>query len=330
MPVYKAEKYLHRCVDSILSQSFTDWECFLVDDGSPDRSGAICDEYAKKDARVKVIHKKNEGPGVARNTGIDNATGKYILFIDSDDWVGPKHIEHLYTSIESSKASIVFQGLTKTDGKNEKIPFESTNETYRFEELPRMFEEHPVEHNGYSVCKLYCADIIKDNNIRYPSDIRFGEDLIFTLKVISHSNTFCFIDALDYYYFCNVESLSHTRNPFELEYSCYSNIVDVMEYIIIRGKFSVCDFSSTYSWASRYVYRGIVSMYNKGVTFRKFRQRINYYTKIRAKKINILMKYNGSTTVEKTIYRFLYFRFNLLLDGLFVLYFKYRPKALKD
>lgn len=87
VPVYNAEKYLHRCIDSILNQTFPDFELLLIDDGSKDQSGEICDEYAKKDSRVKVFHKENGGVSSARNVGIDNAVGEYICFCDSDDWV---------------------------------------------------------------------------------------------------------------------------------------------------------------------------------------------------------------------------------------------------
>lgn len=87
VPVYKVEKYLERCVESIINQTFEDFELILIDDGSPDRCGAICDEYAAEDERIKVIHQKNQGVSVARNAGLDVATGDYICFVDSDDWI---------------------------------------------------------------------------------------------------------------------------------------------------------------------------------------------------------------------------------------------------
>ena len=86
VPIYKAEKYLHRCVDSIIAQTFTDWELLLVDDGSPDRSGEICDEYTGRDNRIRVIHKENGGVSSARNAGLDVAKGQWVVFVDSDDW----------------------------------------------------------------------------------------------------------------------------------------------------------------------------------------------------------------------------------------------------
>jgi glycosyltransferase involved in cell wall biosynthesis len=99
VPVYKVEQYLERCVDSILSQTFTQFECILIDDCSPDNCPALCDEYAKRDARVKVIHKpRNEGLPQARKTGFDNSSGDYIQFVDSDDWIEPDMTERLYAA----------------------------------------------------------------------------------------------------------------------------------------------------------------------------------------------------------------------------------------
>ena len=106
VPVYQVEQYLSECVDSILSQTFTDFELILVDDGSKDQSGAICDAYAGKDARVKVIHKENGGLSDARNYGLDQAAGKYFMFVDSDDWIAPTMVECLYRSILKEDADI--------------------------------------------------------------------------------------------------------------------------------------------------------------------------------------------------------------------------------
>lgn len=106
VPVYKVEPYIHSCVDSILEQTYTDFELILVDDGSPDNCGAICDEYAKKDNRIKVIHKSNEGAASARNVGLKCARGDYIAFIDSDDAVAPVYIERLYDMITENDADI--------------------------------------------------------------------------------------------------------------------------------------------------------------------------------------------------------------------------------
>ena len=110
VPVYKVEKYIHRCVDSILSQTFTDFELILVDDGSPDNCGKICDEYAEKDIRIHVIHQENGGLSAARNAGIDwvfaNSDSEWITFIDSDDWVHPEYLERLLCLVLDRKSVV--------------------------------------------------------------------------------------------------------------------------------------------------------------------------------------------------------------------------------
>ena len=107
VPVYKAEKYLSRCVNSILGQTFSDFELILIDDGSPDKSGILCEEFAKKDARIRVIHQKNQGVSAARQKGLDNATGEYVIHADPDDWVEPDWLETLYLEAERTKADMV-------------------------------------------------------------------------------------------------------------------------------------------------------------------------------------------------------------------------------
>jgi glycosyltransferase involved in cell wall biosynthesis len=112
VPVYKAEKWLHRCVDSILAQTMENFELLLIDDGSPDRSGEICDEYAAKDSRVRVFHKENGGVSSARNLGLDNAQGEWISFVDADDLVEENYIAELLSSAKND-GSLVISGLKK-------------------------------------------------------------------------------------------------------------------------------------------------------------------------------------------------------------------------
>ena len=121
VPVYKVENFLHRCVDSILCQSFQNFELILVDDGSPDSSGAICDSYAANDSRVHVIHQKNGGLSAARNTGIDyvmaNSSSRWLAFVDSDDWVHPDYLKTLYTAAEQTLCKISACGFFRTEGE---------------------------------------------------------------------------------------------------------------------------------------------------------------------------------------------------------------------
>ena len=114
VPVYKVEKYLERCLDSILAQTFTDWECILIDDGSPDNSGKICDEYAKKDERFVVLHhESNKGSAAARNTAFNKASADYFICVDSDDWVEPNYLEELYNKAINTNADVIGCNLVK-------------------------------------------------------------------------------------------------------------------------------------------------------------------------------------------------------------------------
>lgn len=120
VPVYMAEKYLNRCIESILCQTYKNFELILVDDGSPDTSGDLCDYWAGQDSRVKVIHKENGGASSARNCGLKIAKGKYIAFVDSDDWLEPNMYEQLYKLLEENKAQMAICGMRVVDGKKKK------------------------------------------------------------------------------------------------------------------------------------------------------------------------------------------------------------------
>ena len=116
VPVYNVEKYLSRCLDSILAQTYTDYELILVDDGSTDTSGALVDEYALKDSRIRAFHGENKGLSGARNRGLDNAKGEYICFVDSDDWIEPTYLKELYDLIEDRQADLAICGYKKNNG----------------------------------------------------------------------------------------------------------------------------------------------------------------------------------------------------------------------
>lgn len=164
VPVYKVEKYLKRCVDSILTQTYQNMEIILVDDGSPDNCGAICDRYKKTDNRVVVIHKRNGGLSDARNTAIPLAKGEYISFIDSDDWISSYYVEHLYEAVAKCDADIgiswfenIFEGKALQSKPEEPL---SNYECLTAEECLKKL----LYQNGVEVCawgKLYKTALIK-------------------------------------------------------------------------------------------------------------------------------------------------------------------------
>ena len=172
VPVYQVETYLRQCIDSILAQTFTDFELILVDDGSKDKSGEICDEYAGKDGRVRVIHKENGGLSDARNAGLEQAAGEYFMFVDSDDYIAPTMIERLYNSIQSESADIAACNFCYVFDKKEKKDFSTAmeaevlqgSEIFYYRKNDRSYGFWTVAWN-----KLYKSETFR--NVRF----RFGK-----------------------------------------------------------------------------------------------------------------------------------------------------------
>ena len=215
VPVYKVEQYLRRCVDSILAQTFTDFELILVDDGSPDNCPEICDEYAVNDSRIHVIHQANGGLSAARNTGIDwvfaNSNSEWLSFIDSDDYAHPQMLEVLYN------------GLIKNNVKVSVCAYQQTTLLEKFDKICSA---------DFSVCKgmdfyandesnvnaivtwgkLYCKELFED--IRYPID-RIHEDEFVTYKILYKAGDIAFCKNTLYFYFVNDNSI--TQSPYSLK-----------------------------------------------------------------------------------------------------------------
>ena len=177
VPVYKTEKYLHQCIDSILAQTFTDFELILVNDGSPDNCGAICDEYAQKDKRIKVVHKKNGGVNAARADGVKCSTGEFITFVDSDDTLPQTALKDLFIEMLPN-IDIVIGGLTTATGTAICYKEETINiDNYREETLANRFI-----HTG-PVCKLFRKNLFNEGTFDFPREIYMGEDLIMNIRL---------------------------------------------------------------------------------------------------------------------------------------------------
>ena len=178
LPIYNVEKYLPLCLDSILSQTYSNFECILVDDGSTDDSGKICDDYVLQDNRFKVIHKINEGVSVARNTGIDLSTGKYIGFIDPDDFISDIYYEILINAHKQFPDYIIQSN--KVCFTNKQIPISKSNKNVRLGELNKIA--------GAVFRVLYESSILKENNIRMTKGLSFYEDALFNIEYAQKSN----------------------------------------------------------------------------------------------------------------------------------------------
>lgn len=197
VPVYKAEPYIRRCINSILAQTFTNFELLLVDDGSPDNCPAICDEYAAKDSRVRVIHKANGGVSSARNAGLDDACGKYIMFCDSDDYVDSNWCQELYSAIAVHPTSCVVANLIRV--KLDEMTIKVSPELHT-EDTLSYYEMFSMGLSGYIWNKIYDHLVLDEHKIRFNHVVSIGEDVDFNVQYHQYCDTIIYISKPLYYH----------------------------------------------------------------------------------------------------------------------------------
>ena len=224
IPVYNVEQYLERCVDSVLCQTLSNLQIILVDDGSPDGSPVICDRYAAKDERVQVVHKKNGGLASARNAGLRIAEGKYIFFLDSDDWLEPDGMELLYNTAEQYQVDFVrycgirtcFPGLPENapgslEPVRELSPGYYDRTRILREVYPRLLATNQITMGSIVGAwgSLYNHEFLKQNGLYFYEEVKFSEDLIFNAHVVRKTRSFYYISKpCVYHYFYNPNSIS--------------------------------------------------------------------------------------------------------------------------
>ena len=273
IPCYGVERYLDRCMETIVRQTLKDIEIILVDDKSPDRVPQMCDEWAKRDARIKVIHKeKNEGLGFARNTGLDVATGEYVAFIDSDDYVDTSMFATLYEKAKETSSDIVYCGLKQEKAKDvfvdiQDFKVETSFEKNKLQELSIRYIDPPSGHRLFMSVwhSIYKRSVI--GNLRFHSErVVCSEDLPFQVAMLLKSCKVTYIPNTYYYYCMNGNSLSKTFN-FEkcFRYFTLAEIIKTyyppqLEYHVWRFFFAFCQnfirnlicsnltFSEKYEW----------------------------------------------------------------------------------
>lgn len=220
VPIYNTEMYLHRCINSLLDQSLKDIEIILVDDGSPDRCPEICDDYAAKDSRIRVIHKSNAGIGPARNSGLEIATGKYIGFVDSDDYIHCDMYQTLFNIMEHNSVDFVVCNIARdNNGKLsaniiDGMPKHNTIIDCKSDYLPKIIGSMPNESTnqsyGISITNtLFKHDVIKNNNLAFVSERKFvSEDLLFMIDYALCSSKMMLCPKTLYYYYSNENSIT--------------------------------------------------------------------------------------------------------------------------
>ena len=264
IPIYNVERYLRQCIDSILAQTFTDFELLLIDDGSPDGCPAICDEYAGKDARIRVFHKQNGGVTSARNKGLDNAKGNWIIYIDGDDWIEPTYVEELYNAAINNEADITICGF--------RFVYEDGSSII---EHPTIWDDNKqASLNRYiaSIWTTACGSIqksslYKDNRIRSPKNITFCEDFHLMVRLCYFANKVISIDSPLYNYRQRSSSIVHSLNDktWRDELSTYLEIID-----FFRNQGELETYKKVMSWRTLKTSNGMTLDLSRFEEFKKY------------------------------------------------------------
>lgn len=264
IPIYNVERYLRQCIDSILAQTFTDFELLLIDDGSPDGCPAICDEYAGKDARIRVFHKQNGGVTSARNKGLDNAKGNWIIYIDGDDWIEPTYVEELYNAAINNEADIAICGF--------RFVYEDGSSVI---EHPTIWNDNKqASLNRYiaSIWTTACGSIqksnlYKDNSIRSPKNITFCEDFHLMVRLCYFANKVISIDRPLYNYRQRSSSIVHSLNDktWRDELSTYLEIID-----FFRNQGELETYKKVMSWRTLKTSNGMTLDLSRFEEFKKY------------------------------------------------------------
>ena len=246
IPVYNLEKYIGRCLDSLVSQDFSDYEVIVVNDGSTDNTAQICDEYARKYDFIRAVHKKNGGVSSARNLGIDLAEGEYIMFVDGDDYVTSNYISTMYQcQIENPDKMIVCNMFKKRESEIEFNTYcKNDNKKYYYQKI-EYFKLYKSRLSAYPVNKIFSKKTLKLNDISFNENHEVAEDVVFVSEYYNFFNGFIIISTPLYYY-CILDSGADSRyrkdrfHKISHAFTCRINLV---------GKENLSEFCDEYLWS---------------------------------------------------------------------------------
>ena len=316
IPVYKAENYISKTINLVKSQSFQDFECILIDDGSPDKSGEIIDMLTADDSRFIVVHKQNEGPSSARNEGLDVAHARIIVFMDADDIVSDVYLEDLYKEYINNGVDLVMQGMIKVQkGVDTAILLHNKIYNIRKGGIELLFQDLQMSALGGPCCKCFNAEILHEQNIRFSDKILYGEDFDFLLRYIPHCHKIFTSSSANYRYLLHEASASTSFHPFDLELSGLMQISSSFEHLQMISRCR--DLSVQYQKCfNDYVWRILYSNYFNKYSFRESLQNLKKIPKsITEMCANILRNTSLFTAIVNNLLAYrLFFILNLLLS----------------
>lgn len=301
IPVYNAEKFIRRCIDSILAQSFQDFELILVNDGSTDSSKEICDSYSSLDNRIIVISQENSGASSARNAGLEFAKSEYVCFIDADDYVGKEYLSCMVDKTDK-QADLICQGLTCIKNGSESVIGFDKEEVFAIDNDCSFFDKYILFRFCGSYCKLFKRCLIQENSIKFSSKIICAEDFDFILKYLRCCNYIKVTPSANYYYEHHENSVSTRIYKFNEEYSglcqLYKSTNDIIK---LKNNESFC--KQKRSLITYYIQRVIFSNYKNNYAHK---ERINNLKSIDNIFYTYLEKYHTPETKFLGLVKFLF------------------------
>lgn len=277
VPVYNVERYLHECIDRIIEQTFTDFELLLVDDGSTDKSGFICDQYANRDSRIRVFHKTNGGVSSARNMALDNlgnAGFKWLTFIDADDFISVDFIEKLLKpTFENGDLDFVHGGCTNYWDKESRYSVEQYYAPITSRDKRKLLEGI----RGLLHAKLFSAGLVEAVGLRFDEKVRIAEDLIFSIEYIRYVNKYAFCEERGYFYRRHASSTTQSvKCDYDSALACFKHFYKaVKDY---KTEYSITDSKVRDEQLARYIMETVFALYRNAYPRRErlYRLRVDF------------------------------------------------------
>lgn len=311
LPVYNGERNIGLILHSMLNQVYKDWELIIVDDGSKDETGRICQQFKEKDNRINYFYKDNGGVSSARNFGLNKAKGDWIVFIDADDDVSDRYLFDLVSNIKPKE--LIIQGYKKIEkNKHFNIDFGSFS---NITEKESLFDKYNILEKGYPWNKIFDNNLIKETNLRFNENLSYSEDLVFLLQYLVYADSVSFISGTNYIYDTTNSVNSLKLYSYNKEYELLQQLTSIIP-LLYKKNFS----PYIYEKISLVIIRVILSLY-QGSTY-NFKERMSLLSDLKNKYNNIFPKYYNTHLPFFKLIKFI-FKSNLaLMDA--ILFLKYR------